>query len=136
MARAERTVYRLLKHNFTKEELSVYFTPSPEESDWAKQNTWQMGARLNILVNLKVFQYLGYFAPFAEIPESILFHVRKSEGGSDTIRMTYSVSKTLYRHRDLIRDYLQILPWGRGALHVALGKAVELASIMDNPIDC
>jgi hypothetical protein len=71
MLRMERTVYRRLKQNITPKELAVYFTPSKEESGWAKQCTLKLNARLNLLVNLKVFQYLGYFAPFEHIPTSI-----------------------------------------------------------------
>jgi len=135
MARAERTVYRLLRPNFTQEELSVFFTPSDEESDWAKQYTLKLNARLNLLVNLKVFQYLGYFVPFDRIPEPILSHVRKTEGGSDAVKMRYETDKTLYRHRDLIREYLHVTPWGREATHIAIQKTMELAAIMDNPVD-
>jgi hypothetical protein len=89
-----------------------------------------------LLVNLKVFQHLGYFPNYDEIPACILTQVQKITGARRNVAPRYPNPVMLYKHRDLIRDYLQILPWGRGtALHVALEKAVELAAVMDNPVD-
>jgi len=134
MARAERTVYRLLKHNFSKEELSIHFSPTPQEISWATRCTRSL--KFCLLVNLKVFQYLGYFIDYNEIPTPILSQIQEILGASDNVTRHYSNSVMLYRHRDLIRNHLQVLPWGRGtALHIALEKAVELAAVMDNPVD-
>jgi hypothetical protein len=74
MARAERTVYRILKSNFSKEELSVYFSPTASEISWATQCARSLKSCL--LVNLKVFQYLGYFPSYDEIPALILTQVQ------------------------------------------------------------
>ena len=133
MARAERTIYRLLKQNFTQEELTIHFSPSAVEIAWAEQLTRNL--KLCLLINLKVFQYLGYFPSHNDIPAPILTHVQTQLKAKKTVPITYKDLGTLYRHRQLIRDYLQILPWGRGALRVALRKVAELASVMDNPSD-
>ena len=82
MARAERTVYRLLTKKFTKEELTLYFSPSPEESLWAMQMTKRLKSRLCLLVNLKIFQYLGYFSPPKNIPEFFIA-IGATDGGSE-----------------------------------------------------
>ncbi len=135
MARMERTVYRTLKQNFTQEEIAFHFSPSLEEALWAKRTIRKLKSRICLLVNLKVFQYLGYFTPYKSIPKLIMACIRSILGASAAVEATYLDSDMLYKHRDMIRNYLEILPWGRESLHIALSKAVELAAVMDNPVD-
>ena len=104
MARAERTIYRLLKQNFTQEELTIHFSPSAVEIAWAEQLTRNL--KLCLLINLKVFQYLGYFPSHNDIPAPILTHVQTQLKAKKTVPITYKDLGTLYRHRQLIRDYL------------------------------
>jgi hypothetical protein len=133
MARAERTAYRLLKQNFIPRELFVIFSPSDREIAWAQEHTRNL--RLCLLINLKIFQYLGYFPPYDDIPEDIVAHIRDYVGANKTVSEIYPNSRTLYRHRQLIHDFMQVLPWGKNALHLAIQKAAKLAGIMDNSTD-
>jgi hypothetical protein len=133
MDRAKRTVYRSLKQNFTQPELFIIFSPSEEEITWAKENARSL--ILCLLVNLKVFQHLGYFPAYDNIPEAIVAHVQNCLGAHDTVLKTYTDPKTLYRHRQLIRDSLHVIPWGKNASRIAVRKTAKLARIMENSID-
>jgi hypothetical protein len=121
--RVERTVYRIIKQAYTTEELAVHFSPSPEEIAWAEQHSRTL--KLCLLINLKVFQYLGYFPLYADISESIIAHVRSRLATKFSLPITYKDSGDLYRHRQLIRDYMKVLSWGSG-LEPQLGKSKNL----------
>lgn len=61
-------------------------------------------------VQLKVFQNLGYFVDMKEVPISIVVFIRKQLNLPHNLQLSYDHLKTLSRHRERIRDYLQIKP--------------------------
>jgi hypothetical protein len=133
MRHIERSVYRTLKQNFTSQEIFAIFSPSAAEIEWAKANTRSL--TLCLLVNLKIFQYLGYFPAYNDIPSTIITHIRTAIGANETVPSTYTDLGTLYKHRQWVRDFLHVLPWDKNAFHIAIQRTEALARIMENSTD-
>lgn len=67
--------------------------------------------RVTFSVQLKVFQNLGYFVDMNEVTISIVGFIRKQLKLPHNLQLSYDHLKTLSRHRERIREYLQIKPW-------------------------
>lgn len=78
MATLHETAYPRLKSDPTANELEEIYTPTAAEIAFAKQLTTQPGPQLAVLIHLKLFQRLGYFTVFAEVPERIRKHTAKA----------------------------------------------------------
>ena len=69
------TAYPRLRVSPDGAELSDAFTPTPDELAFAVKRTRQPGPRLALLVMLKTFQRLGYFARPDDVPPTIITHI-------------------------------------------------------------
>lgn len=88
-----------------------------------------------MVVFLKAFQRLGYFPKLASVPNPILNHVRGCLKLPTEIVLVYENSKTMYRHRAAIREYLKVNPFDKNARHFCVQSVYESAQVMDNPAD-
>jgi TnpA family transposase len=131
----ERTAYPRFKRYFTTRELGEIYTPTKSEIAFAYSTTNGQSNILNLVVFLKVFQRLGYFPKIAEVPNSILNHVRGCLKLPTEIGLVYENSKTMYRHRTAIREYLKVNPFDKNARHFCVQSVYESAQVMDNPAD-
>jgi hypothetical protein len=57
----------------------------------------------------KIFQYLGYFPVYNDIPKVIVAHIRTCMKANETIVDNYKDPGTLYKHRRLVLDFMQVL---------------------------
>ncbi|MDQ2745742.1 MAG: DUF4158 domain-containing protein [Acidobacteriota bacterium] len=62
----------------TKSELRDFYTPILEEIFFVRETARNDDPQLHLLVQLKIFQRLGYFPDIEEIPETIVGHLRAS----------------------------------------------------------
>jgi TnpA family transposase len=131
----ERTAYPRFKRYFTTKELGEIYTPTKSEIAFAYSTTNGQSNILNLVVFLKAFQRLGYFPKIAEVPNSILNHVRGCLKLPTEIGLVYENSKTMYRHRTAIREYLKVNPFDKNARHFCVQSVYESAQVMDNPAD-
>jgi Domain of unknown function (DUF4158) len=69
------TAYPRLKINPSAKELNELYTPTVYELAFARERARQPLQRAGLLLLLKTFQRLGYFAVCAEIPAPIIGHV-------------------------------------------------------------
>ena len=90
---------------------------------------------MKLLVILKSFQRLGYFPSLTDIPLKIINHIRNHLKFATDIVLGYENSKTMYRHRTAIREYLQVKSFNQTARHLAVSAVNESAQVMDNPAD-
>jgi Domain of unknown function (DUF4158) len=84
---------------------------------------------------IKLFPCLGYFPALSEIPAPLLDHVRKALDLAADVVPGYEHERTLYRHHQLVREYYQIVPYGKDARRVALRTILRAIRTMDNPAD-
>lgn len=89
-------------------ELAEAFTPTPEEIRWARGRTQQDQHLLVLLVWLKCYQRLGYFAKLADVPVAVIDHVRGVLGLPETIVAETDAERTVKRHRQFVREHLGV----------------------------
>ena len=129
------TAYPRFKRHFTTKELAEIYTPTKAEIAFAYNTTKGQGNIFNLIVVLKAFQRLGYFLKLSDIPHPIVNHIRSCLKLPTEIVLGYDNSKTIYRHRAAIREYLKINTFDKIARHLAVVRVYESASVMDNPAD-
>ena len=135
MTSIERTAYPRFKRYFTNKELESVYTPTKSEIAFGYSCTTGKTNFFNLIVLLKVFQRLGYFPKHEEIPAKIVEHIRSILKLPPEIVLGYSNRKTMSRHRNYIRDYLQVIAFDKQALHLTAVSVYRSAQIMDNPAD-
>jgi len=95
--------------------------------------------RLHYALQLKTFQTLGYFIEVGQIPEIIVSHIQKQMPIAHNIQLPKINVKTLYRHRQSVRSYLKVIPWGlkgdNSARRVAIKAAYQSAQTSTIPAD-
>jgi hypothetical protein len=131
----ERTAYPRFKKNLSKQELQTTYTPTAEELAFVQAQSHQSQSQLNLLVALKCFQRLGYFPASADIPQTVINHIRQIVHLPADIPYGYQVRRTLYRHRILIQDYLQVSDYADGGEAVATAAVEAAAHQMSDPAD-
>ena len=135
MASIERTAYPRFKHVPNQKELNEVYTPTLQEIAFAKGATRSPAYRFKLLVLLKAFQRLGYFPKLEEIPEQIVQHIQICLRLQFRADLDYDHPRQLYRHHQLIRTYLKVIPYGAYARHIAVRAVYQAAQVMNHPAD-
>lgn len=135
MTSIERTAYPRFKRYYTPNELRQIWTPTIEEKNWGLSHTSGETNYINLIVLLKVFQRLGYLPLINDVPYQITEHLKKELSLVTEIQLGYESSRTLYRHRSLIRSYLQVTQYNSNARLLIKEIVTKKAYIMDNPAD-
>ena len=137
MTSIEQTAYPRLKRTLTPKELDQIYTPTPAEIFLAHRTAKGPVATLGFLIHLKVFQRLGYAVATSEIPASIIAYI----AACATIPLSprdlagYDDSGTRRRHLPLIREALDLQPYGPPARKTFLRVMVEAARTKDDLAD-
>ncbi len=135
MTSMDRIIYRRVKRSYTTKELIEAYTPTKEERHFVETMTRSQQQQLNLLLWIKLFPCLGYFLGVDEIPSAIVTHVRKALSLSEELVPAYDHSRTLYRHHQVVREYSQILPYGKDARRAAIRTILRAVRMMDTPAD-
>ena len=135
MTAIDRTIYRRMKRSYTTKELIEAFTPTDEERRFVSTMTRTAQNQLNLMLWIKLFPCLGYFPALDEIPAPLVDHIRKALDLAAEVEPLYDHDRTLYRHHQLVREYYQIVPYGKEARRVALRTLLRAVRTMDNPAD-
>jgi TnpA family transposase len=135
MTAIERTVYRRMKRSYPTKELIEAYTPTEEECHFVNTMTRSAQHQLNLMLWLKLFPCLGYFPALAEIPAPLVAHIRAALDLPEEMIPGYEHDRTLYRHHQLVREYYEIIPYGKDARRVALRTILRAIRTMDNPAD-
>jgi hypothetical protein len=133
----EHTAYPRLKRTLTPKELDQIYTPTPAEIFLAHRTAKGPVATLGFLIHLKVFQRLGYAVATSEIPASIIEYIAACTQIPLSLRdlAGYDDSGTRRRHLPLIREALDLQPYGLPARKAFLRAMVEAARTKDEPLD-
>jgi hypothetical protein len=123
----EHTAYPRLKRTLTPKELDQIYTPTPAELFLAHRTAKGLVATLGFLIHLKVFQRLGYAVATSEIPTSIIDYIAACAQIPLSTRdlAGYDDSGTRRRHLPLIREALDLKPYGPPARKAFLRAMVE-----------
>jgi hypothetical protein len=150
MTSISRTAYPRISANkkITPKELESEYSLTGEELNYIKKNIRGDELRLGFAVQLKIFQYLGYFPELTSIPQDIVNHIKKQLPTNDDIPFGYQhdSSKTKRRHHDMIYQYLKITKWAKQnnrdvgvqpnpARYFAIQVAYSVAQTMNHPAD-
>ena len=136
MTAIERTAYpRLRQEQYRKRDLALY-VPTQEELQWMDAHRiTQPAMRLNLMVQLKTFQRLGYFAPIDKVPGVIISAIRKVVGSPARLKACYPHKDARYNHRKLIREYLMINTNNDQRDRLINTTAKKVAQTMNDPAD-
>lgn len=135
MASIERTAYPRFKRLPTAKELREIYTPTSQEIEFSYQAARGAQNRLTLLALLKAFQRLGYFPSLDQIPQPIILHIATCLRVPENVTVGYDNLRTLYRHHRTIREYLEVIPYGKHARHVAIEAVFKATHVQDNPAD-
>jgi TnpA family transposase len=135
MTSIDRTIYRRVKRSYTTKELIEAYTPTKEECHFVETMTRSGQYQLNLMLWLKLFPCLGYFPGVDEIPSAIVTHVRKALSLPEELVPVYDNPRALSRHHHVVREYYQILPYGKDARRVAIRTILRAVRTMENPAD-
>lgn len=135
MTAVDRTIYRRMKRSYPAKELIEAYTPTTEEHRFVSTMTRTTQNQLNLMLWIKLFPCLGYFPALSEIPMPLVDHIRKALDLAVDIVPGYDHDRTLYRHHQVVREYYQILPYGKEARRVILRTLLRAVRTMDNPAD-
>lgn len=128
------TAYPQLKITPTAKELEEIYTPLLNELSFVEDRTRRAHHRAYLLVLLKTFQRLGYFALFSEIPRLIIDHIAKCVGLTDVSEQlrVYDTTTIRDRHKQLIREFIGVRPFGKEARQIIISTCTKASSIRDD----
>ncbi len=137
MTSIEHTAYPRLQRILTPKELDQIYTPTPAELFLAHRSAKGPVATLGFLIHLKVFQRLGYAVATSDIPVSIIEYIAACAQIPLSPRdlAGYDDSGTRRRHLPLIREALDLQPYGPPARKAFLRAMVEAARTKDDLAD-
>ena len=130
MPRLQDTAYPRLKSVMTDRDLAAVYTPTGPELLLARRTAKGPAAQLGFLILLKLFQRLGRPVPLADAPRSVVEHIARGVGvPAASLRVEgYDRSGTRRRHLLVIRDYLDVRPYGPAAQRAMIHALAEAAS--------
>ncbi len=141
MTSIERTAYPYLTADkiIAHKTLDACYVLNDHERTYIQQHIRGDRSQLNFATQLKTFQNIHYFIPIDDVPISILTHIRKQLGFHHRLQPFYEHQKTLLRHRENIRQYMNVTPWrtqGKDSpQRLAMQAAAEASQTMNNPAD-
>jgi len=135
MASIERTAYPRFRKVVSARELLEAFTPTPEETAWAREATRTEANLLALVALLKALQRLGYFPRLAEVPSPVMAHVRQRLGLGDEVAADADSARTLERYRGMIRERVGVTYDPEAARTLAEEAIRAAAQAKDNPAD-
>jgi hypothetical protein len=137
MPSLERTAYPRFGRVITALELERSYTPTDEEIAWMRSMVRTTNHRLCLAVSLKCFQRLHHFPELESVPETVINHLRQCLQMNQAVEVRYDRPNTMYRHRQLIRDWLEVQPYHDNikARRIAASAALRASAVLDDPVD-
>jgi TnpA family transposase len=135
MTSIERTAYPRFKRSTSARELREAFTPTDDETLWARGLTRTPSHLLGLVVGLKSFQRLGYFPKPDQVPAAVVDHLRDHLQLPGDVGLDHGADRTLARHRDWIRARLGVVYDPQQVRKLAEQTIREAAYSKDNPAD-
>lgn len=135
MTSIERTAYPRFKRFLSARELHVFYTPQPEEIEWASGQVRSDGHLLALMVQLKCFNRMGHFPRLKDVPDAVVGHIRRDLGLGEDVDAVYDSDRTRGHHRMLIRRRSEVVSDMPAARAVAEAAITEAAWRKNDPAD-
>ncbi|HRY19836.1 MAG TPA: DUF4158 domain-containing protein [Candidatus Competibacteraceae bacterium] len=137
MPTPQETAYPRLKTHFSTRDLALFYTPSADEQTFVQQSARGEVARLGLLILLKTFQRLGYFVSLSQVPIGLVEYLATFTLTAVplTLGAAYDGSGTRRRHVRLIRQRLEVQPYGPEARQAMLQAMREAARTKEDLAD-
>jgi hypothetical protein len=100
----ERTAYPQFKRLTSAREVHVFYTPSAEETGWARDRTSSQESFFALVLALKCFQKMARFPALNEVPEVVVDHVRRCLDLGEEVVPDHGASRSAKAHRKLVRE--------------------------------
>lgn len=126
------TAYPRFKPYLNKTDLIEVYTPTKKETLFAKKKTSNKLNCLGLLVQLKVFQKLGFFIKFNKVPEKIIEYIANCiQLKSIDKRKLSDYDRTSIRnhHQKLIRTFTKVSAYDKKAESILFESALKSAQI-------
>jgi hypothetical protein len=141
MTSIERTAYPYLTTHkiISHKTLEACYILNEKERAYIDRHIRGQRLQFNFAIQLKTFQSLHYFISIDDVPLAILAYIRKQLNLHHKLQPLYEHQKTLLRHRENIRQYMNVTSWSTQGQHspqrIAMKAAAEAAQTMNNPAD-
>ena len=134
------TAYPRIPSSISETELVKIYTPEKDELDFISKNAKTSSAKLGLTLLLKLFQRLGYFPTFNEIPFQIIEYIGIAAGLKNikSNLKAYLKMKSRWTHMAIIRSYLNIKAYRNGGkkfMVEAMEKASKIKDIIADIIN-
>lgn len=133
MTAIHETAYPRIRSNLSDPELQELYTPTVDDVAFVRRMTKSSVTELGLVILLKSFQRLGYFPSFDALPPRLIHHVAGAMGAQnpDESLRQYEAGGYRWRHLPLIREHLNIKPFGEGGHRVLIGAMIDASQSKD-----
>mgnify|MGYP001606250731 CR=1 FL=1 len=133
MTAIHETAYPRIRSSITEKELVEIYTPDKEEIEFINENAKTDASKLGLLVLLKLFQRLGYFPDFNDIPFQIIEYISIAAGFQDIQINIEEYLKMQSRciHTSLIRTFLNIKAFSNGGKEFMIEVMLNASHVKD-----
>ena len=135
MTSVKQTAYPRLDKELTQKELADLYTTTDDELSFVQNNTRSSHQKLALLIALKCVQHVGYFPLLSAIPKQIQQFLCKSLALPASTLPIKEAERTRYRHRNLIRTYLDLKPYRQYGRELLDDVVIKAAETMSHPAD-
>jgi hypothetical protein len=141
MTSIDRTAYPNLKATQIISDITLTenYSLNMQELEYIQSSVRNKKLRLHFALQFKIFQNLGLFIDVEQAPQMIVAHLRKQLAVSHKLQIPSLNPKTLYRHRQSIRQHLGWTSWGlngpKSARRFAIQSAYKASQTLNLPAD-
>ncbi|MEV0046908.1 Tn3 family transposase [Nocardia rhamnosiphila] len=135
MTSIERTAYPQFKRLTSARVLHVFFTPTVEEIEWARERTASPVVLFALVLDLKCFQKMARFCSQEEIPGVVVDHVRRCLGLGAEVEPDHGAARTAKLHRKQVRARQGVRYDQRRARVIAAAAIRTAAQAKNHPPD-
>lgn len=128
------SAYPRLKSNPCPQDLQEVYTPNEVELLFAEERTRQPAHRLGLLLLLKTFQRLGYFARYADMPAPIVRHIADCAGLGEVVEQMedYDADPLRHWHAKVVLELVGVTAYGKAARQVVVNTCFQASRTRDD----
>ena len=133
MIAIHETAYPRIRSGISEKELVEIYTPKKDELEFIDKYSKTVSTKLGLIVLLKLFQRLGYFPEFKNIPFQIIEYIGVVSGFNNikgNIKI-YSKMKSRKIHMSIIRNYLNVKAYRNGGKNFMIESMIRASKVKD-----
>ena len=133
MIAIHETAYPRIRSGISEKELVEIYTPKKDELEFIDKYSKTVSTKLGLIVLLKLFQRLGYFPEFKNIPFQIIEYIGVVSGFNNikgNIKI-YSKMKSRKIHMSIIRNYLNVKAYRNGGKNFMIEAMIRASKVKD-----